>query len=86
MSMCKSSVKNGMFPVSLKCANIRPVYKKVDPFDKKNYRPVSILPLLSKVYERVIYEQASNCFEPFLVTFCADIEKHLVDSMLYLNY
>ena len=58
MSMCKSSVKNEMFPVSLKCANIRPVYKKVDPFDKKNYRPVSILPLLSKVYERVIYDQA----------------------------
>ena len=56
MSMCKSSVKNGIFPVSLKCANIRPVYKKVDPFD--NYRPVSILPLLSKVYERVIYDQA----------------------------
>ena len=56
--MCKSSVKNEMFPVSLKCANIRPVYKKVDPFDKKNYRPVSILPLLSKVYERVIYDQA----------------------------
>ena len=37
----------------------------MDPFDKKNYRPVSILPLLSKVYERVIYEQASNYFEPF---------------------
>ena len=55
----------GSFPDSLKCANARPIYKKVDPFDKKNYRPVSILPLLSKVYERVIYEQASNYFEPF---------------------
>ena len=55
----------GSFPDSLKCANARPIYKKVDPFDKKNYRLVSILPLLSKVYERVIYEQASNCFEPF---------------------
>ena len=39
--------------------------KKVDPFDKKNYRPVSILPLLLKVYERVIYQQGSNYFEPF---------------------
>ena len=37
----------------------------MDPFDKKNYRPVSILPLLSNVYERVIYEQESNYFEPF---------------------
>ena len=52
----------GSFPDSLKCANVRPIYKKVDPFDKKNYRLVSILPLLSKVYERVIYEQVSNYF------------------------
>ena len=50
----------GSFADSLKCANVRPVYKKVDPFDKKNYRPVSTLPLLSKVYERAIYEKASN--------------------------
>ena len=49
----------------MECANVRPIYKRVDPFDKKNYRPVSILPLLSKVYERVIYEEASNYFEPF---------------------
>ena len=72
--------------MDLKCANVRRIHKNVDPFDQNNYRLVSILPLLSKVYERVIYEQASNCFEPFLVTFCADIEKHLADSMLYLNY
>ena len=39
--------------------------QKVNPFDKKNYRPVSILPLLSKVYERGIYEQASNFFKHF---------------------
>ena len=58
-TMCvNKGLKNGSFPDSLKCANVRPIYKKEDPFDKKNYRPVSILPLLSKVYERVIYEQA----------------------------
>ena len=59
------ALKSGSFPDSLKCANARPIYKKVDPFDKKNYRPVSILPLLSKIYEIVIYDQASNYFEPF---------------------
>ena len=59
------SLETGSFPDSLKCANVRPIYKKEDPFDKNNYRLVSILPLLSKVYERVIYEQALNNFEPF---------------------
>ena len=37
----------------------------MDPFDKKNYRPMSTSLLLSKVYEWVIYEQVSNYFEPF---------------------
>ena len=37
----------------------------MDLFDKKNYRLVSISPLLSKVYEKVIYEQVSNNFELF---------------------
>ena len=47
-SMCKWSIKTGPFSNSLKCENFRPVYEKVGTFDKKKYRPVSILPLLSK--------------------------------------
>ena len=59
------ALKTGSFPDSRKCANVRPIYKKDNPFDKNYYRPVTILPLLSKVYERVIYEQTSYYFEPF---------------------
>ena len=44
-----------IFPSSLKLGNITPIFKKDDPLDKSNYRPVSILPLLSKVYKRIIY-------------------------------
>ena len=66
MTVCVNvALKTGSIPDSLKCANVRAIYKKDDPFDKKNYRPVSILPLLSKVHERVIYEQRSYYFEPF---------------------
>ena len=50
----------------LKLANITPIFKKDDPLDKSNYRPVSILPLLSKVYERIIYNQLSQHSEQFL--------------------
>ena len=64
--MCvNEALKTGSFPNSLKYANFRLIYKKVDPFHEKNYRPVSILPLLLKVYERVIYEQVSNYFKTF---------------------
>ena len=51
------SIETGCFPNSLKEANITSIFKKDDPLDKSNYRPVRILPLISKVYERLIYNQ-----------------------------
>ena len=57
------ALKTGSFPDSLKCANVTQCRKK--SFGKKNYKPVSILPLLSKVYEREINEQMSYYFKPF---------------------
>ena len=56
----------GEFPGSWKLGNLAPTYKKDDPLDKSNYRPVSILPLLSEVYERIIYNQLSQHAEEFL--------------------
>ena len=83
--MCKWSIKalkTGSFPDSFKGANVRPQYKKVDPFDNKNYRWVSILPLLLKVYERVIYEQVSNYFEPSFNEILCGFRKEHIRSML----
>ena len=60
------SIENGTFPDSLKEANIAPVYKSKNPFEKANYRPVSILPFLSKVYERLMFKQLSNQTKYFL--------------------
>ena len=50
------SMKTGCFPASFKLAVIRPLLKKsgLDPSQPKNYRPVSNLPLLSKLLERVV--------------------------------
>ena len=48
------STETGYIPDSLKEANIT-IFKKDDLLDKSNYRPVSILPLISKVFERLIY-------------------------------
>ena len=50
------SLKLNRFPHFMKSANITPVFKKNDRTDKSNYRPVSILPNLSKVFERCIYK------------------------------
>ena len=57
---------NGKFPITLKNANVTPVHKKDDPTDKKNFRPISVLPLLSKVFERVIYNQLGKYMDTSL--------------------
>ena len=43
-----------------------PVHKKKDPTDKTNYRSVSIIPLLSKAFEKVMYIQLYDYMENFL--------------------
>ena len=57
--------KTIIFPSSLKLGNITPIFKKDYPLDKSNYRPVSMLPLLSKFYERIINNQLAQQFEQF---------------------
>ena len=57
---------NGKLPITLKNTNVTPVHKKDDPTDKTNFGPVSVLPLLSKVLERVIYNQLVKYMDTFL--------------------
>ena len=51
---------------SLKQAILTPVFKKGDKNSKENYRPVSILPNISKIFERFPFKNISNFMEPFL--------------------
>ena len=55
-----NSMEDGIFPDSLKIGRISPIYKKDDPELLENYRPVSTLPIFSKIYEKVIYERLYN--------------------------
>ena len=67
LAICVSyALINGKFLITLKNANVTPVYKKDDPTDKTNFQPISVLPLLSKVFERVIYNQLGKYMETFL--------------------
>ena len=59
-----NSLFSKVFPSSLKKADITPVYKKYEKFLKSNYRRVSILASVSKIYERCIYDQINNYFDP----------------------
>ena len=51
------SFTSGEFPQCLKIARITPIYKSGDHSDVGNYRPISILPIFAKIFEKVIYAQ-----------------------------
>ena len=59
-------IDNNKFPDALKIADIKPIFKQDDRHNKVNYRPVSLLPVISKVYEKVLYGQINEYFEPIL--------------------
>ena len=53
----------GIFPDRLKLAKVIPVFKKGDSKLINNYRPISLLPVISKVLETIIANQLSQYFE-----------------------
>ena len=70
-----SSIRNNCFPDRAKRAAITPIFKSEDKTDKSNYRPVSILNTLSKIFENVMKEQLVPFFEKCLSTFVSAYRK-----------
>ena len=67
--LVNSCIKNCDFPSKLKLADITPVHKMGEMICQKNYRPVSILPALSKIYEKVMQGQMNSFIEKYLSPF-----------------
>ena len=61
-----TSLEVGEFPSGMKLANVTPVHEKGSRYDTGNYRPVSTLPNLSKVFERCLHKQFSDFFGAIL--------------------
>ena len=56
----------GQYPSSLKTQDVTPIPKDKEKYNKKKYRPVSLSPILSKVFEKDMCEQISEYVEKFL--------------------
>ena len=59
-------IDNNTFPNGLKKVDIKLIYKKDYPFDKTYCRAISILPILSKVFERCLYDQIYEYIDTLL--------------------
>ena len=56
------SILQNKFPSGWKFSKVLPLHKKLDTLERKNYRPVSILSPLSKILEKIVYEQMYDYF------------------------
>ena len=65
------SIKQGKVPKDFKIARVTPLHKKGSKLDPGNYRPVSILTSISKVMEKIVYEQ---------------VEKYLAENKLIYEF
>ena len=57
------SLQTGIFPSSMKWADITPLYKSKCKYEKTNYRPISLLLTLSKLLEKAVYSRTYNFLE-----------------------
>lgn len=60
LNMC---IAEGIYPEKLKKSLIKPIFKKGDKENMTCYRPIALIPVISKVFERVIYNSINNYFE-----------------------
>ena len=61
--LINESIAKGIFPESLKSAIVIPIFKKGSCQNMNNYRPISLLPVMSKVFEKVLNHQLTNVIE-----------------------
>ena len=59
------SISTGICPDFLKIAKVNPVFKKDNPHEITNYRPISILPSISKILEKIIYNRLYKFLDTF---------------------
>ena len=57
------SISTNAIPSDLKEARVRPIFKKASQLEASNYRPVSILCIVSKILERSVYVQLVDFFK-----------------------
>ena len=60
----RKATQEGCFPASWKSANIVPIHKSDKKFSVSNYRPISLLPQIAKVFEKILCEQILSHVRP----------------------
>ena len=81
-----AAINNGYFPNEMKLADVSPIFKKDDKTDKANFRPISILSPLSKIFERLLCDQLMSFMQDKLSKYLCAYKKccNTEDALLRL--
>ena len=66
-SLFNTSLQSGVFPDEWKCAKVVPIFKSGSRLDPKNFRPVSLLPIVSKILEHFVFQSLCGYFDKHLL-------------------
>ena len=62
------SLMSGIFPDDWKCARVTPLFKQGESSDLNNYRPISVISVIAKVLERIVYDQLYNFLKKKIIS------------------
>lgn len=68
-------IMTNTFPNQMKRANITPIFKKKDKLNKDNYRSVNLLPVISKIFEKILYNQIYEYISPMFHNYLSGFRK-----------
>jgi len=70
-----ASIAQGCYPGVWKMGQVTPLFKKNDEFKKENYRPVTVLPVLNNIYERLLVAQLGDFYQAILSDFISSYRR-----------
>ena len=70
-----ASISQGCYPSVWKMGQVTPLFKKSDEFKKENYRPVTVLPVLNNIYERLLVAQLGDFYQAILSDFISSYRR-----------
>ena len=76
-------IQEGSFRNDLKCADVSSLFKKGDTMYKEEYRPICLLPAISKLFERLMYTQLYDYMRQFFSPLLGGLHKGTVHNMSY---
>ena len=59
-SIFNCSINTGIFPEEWKCSKVVRLFKEGDRKELNSYRPISIIPVVAKVFEKIIHDQVNT--------------------------